>query len=219
MTSEHTSKAFDEELKKLSELILEMGDKAGAQITHSLEAFRTGDREKARRIREADNAIDMLRVKIDELCVSMIAKRQPAASDLRLIVSAIKMATDIERIGDYGTNIATHTLDLDETPSEKAAESISAMGHEVAIMVADVFTAFKKADAEMAKKFAKKDDAIDNRFFVFLEEVRADCCTINSAANASRLQFIARCLERAADHAVNIAGHITFIVDGDYSSQ
>ncbi|EFL87747.1 phosphate signaling complex protein PhoU [Ahrensia sp. R2A130] len=216
MENAHIVKSFDADLTRIENLILEMGGLVESQITGALEALLAGDEERALEIRAADKAIDALESKVDEQALSVLALRQPMATDLRSVVCALKVAGNLERTGDYAKNIAKRTVVLaDVKLPGSAPKTLKRMGALVQQMVADVLNAYVAKDLAMADELILRDEEVDqihNTLFrelltYMLEEPR-------NITPCMHLLFIAKNLERMGDHVTAIAEQIHYVVTG-----
>lgn len=215
MTGKHINAEFDAELQSLKEQILAMGGLVDAQVTEAVKALVERDAERARRVIEADRAVNQMEVAIDERCIRMLALRQPAASDLRFIAAALKMVTDLERIGDLAVNMAERVEPLTEDPPLRAVEDLPGMAAAAQKMLHDVLEAFVAADPVKAEAVMSADAAIDAwmaRLFAEVEAVMGrDPKTV---ARGIATIFFAKHIERMADHTTNIAEMVIYLVRG-----
>ncbi len=211
----HTDKHFDTELKTLHLKILEMGGLVEKQITHAMTALVNRDDDEARRTIERDHTVNAMDVEIDELCFRLLALHQPAARDLRLITTALKITTDLERIGDMAVNMCERALELNQEGQLKPFIDLPRMADVAQRMLRESLDAFVREDVELALKVCRDDDAIDaithQLFRELLSYMVEDPHTITRAI---RLLFIGKYLERIADHATNIAEMVVFMVKG-----
>jgi phosphate transport system protein len=212
---EHISRRYDLELEQLRGRILAMGSNVVAMIKETMRAMVERDSAAAKRMIEYDHEINRQEVAIDELALNIIALRQPAARDLRFITLALKVSTDLERIGDSCVNIAERTLELNEEPQLKPYIDLPKMAEAAGGMIADALEAFVRGDAELAAQVTGRDDLIDELngqvFRELLTFMMEDPRTIT---RATRLIFVGKYLERIADHATNIAEMVIFMVRG-----
>lgn len=208
---------FDRDLEQLHLDMIRMGGLIEEAIDKSIEALEKRDKELARAIIENDKAIDDLDRTIEGECLRLLLKQQPVAKDLRAISTALKMITDMERIGDQAADIADLSLGFDDKPFIKSIEHIPLMANIAASMVKDSITAFVKSDVNFANSIMKRDDEVDSLF----ETVKRDIVAImlNSAEEVDQaIDFlqIAKYLERIGDHAVNICEWVVFSVTGEH---
>lgn len=206
---------FDEELKNLKARLLRMGELAEDQIQKALTALVERDSDLARQVIIRDHQVNALDVETDEECLRLLALHQPAARDLRLITTAMKISTELERISDLAENISERALELNEEPQLKPYIDIPRMGSWAVTMVRESLDAFVKGDAVLARKVLKDDDFIDDLIEQLFRELLSfmleDTRTISRAI---RLMFVAKYLERIADHATNIAELVVYLVEG-----
>ncbi|HEX2055527.1 MAG TPA: phosphate signaling complex protein PhoU [Nitrospiraceae bacterium] len=206
---------FDQELAQLKEQILRMGSVVEAQIQRALESLVERDSDLARVVIEHDRAVNSLDVDIDDACIKLLALHQPTARDLRFITTAMKISSDLERMGDHAENIARRALELNNEPQLKPYIDIPRMGHWTMTMVQECLNAFVRSDSALARKVCGDDDYVDEineqLFRELLSFMLEDPRTITRAI---RLTFVAKSLERIADHATNIAELVVYMVEG-----
>jgi len=211
----HTDRRYEEELKALHQQILEMGGFVEKQIVNAIEALVHRDSELARQTIARDHTANRMDVEIDELCIRLLALHQPAARDLRLITTGLKITTDLERIGDMAVNIGERVLELNEEPQLKPFIDIPQMADIAQRMLRQSLDAFVREDTELALKVCAEDDFIDslnNQLFRELLSYMAE--NPSTVTRAARLLFVSKYLERIADHATNIAEMVVFMVKG-----
>jgi phosphate transport system protein len=211
----HTDKQYEEELRKLKDQILEAGGIVEEMITRSMRALTERDSKMAEDVIRRDFEVNHLELDIDDLCVKLLALRQPAASDLRFITIGLRASKDLERMGDLAVNIAEQALALNKEPQLKPYADLPRMAVKAQEMVKISLDAFVKRDADMAQKVCEMDDevdALDDRIF----EELVDLMEKDSKAveRGTRLILVSRQLERIADHATNIAEEVIFMVQG-----
>jgi phosphate transport system protein len=206
---------FDEELQKLNEKVLCMGSLVETAIRDSVRALVERDDDLARTVIERDHEVNVLDVEIDEESIRMIALRQPKGSDLRLITTAMKITTDLERMGDLAVNIAQRSIELKREPLIKRYIDIPRMRDIAQSMTRDALDAFVKRSTQLARDVIMRDDEIDelkrlvlNELMLFMTEDQ------NLVCGAMRIIFIATYLERIADHATNIAEMVIYLSEG-----
>lgn len=206
---------FDEELKDLKARLLRMGGLAEDQIQKALTALVERDPDLARQVITRDHQVNALDVEIDEECLRLLALHQPAARDLRFITTAMKISTELERISDLAENISERAIELNEEPQLKPYIDIPRMARQAITMVRESLDAFVKGDSVLARKVLKDDDVIDDLIEQLFRELLSfmleDTRTISRAI---RLMFVAKYLERIADHATNIAELVVYLVEG-----
>jgi phosphate transport system protein len=215
MPSEHIVKSFDEELSRLTDLVGRMGGLAEDQLVGAIEALAKRDSARAQQVVDSDPAIDALEMEIDEAALALIALRQPMATDLRHVVVAMKIAPDLERIGDYAKNVAKRTIAINQIAPVKPLFVIPRMGRMVRSMIADVLDAFLQGDAVKAREVwvrdKEVDDIYDSLFRELLTYMMEDSRNISACTH---LLFIAKNIERMGDLATNIAERVVFLVEG-----
>ena len=211
----HTDRRYEEELKALHQQILEMGGFVEKQIVNAIAALVRRDSDLARETIARDHTANRMDVEIDELCIRLLALHQPAARDLRLITTGLKITTDLERIGDMAVNIGERVLELNEEPQLKPFIDIPQMADIAQRMLRQSLDAFVREDTDLALKVCAEDDSIDalnNQLFRELLSFMAE--NPSTVTRAARLLFVSKYLERIADHATNIAEMVVFMVKG-----
>ena len=206
---------FDDELKALREMVLKLGCMVEDAIRDSVKALVERDSELAKEVIRRDHLINALDVKIDEECVRLIALRQPMARDLRLITTTMKITTDLERMGDLAGNIAERALELNAEPQLKPFKNIPKMAEITQQMVKDSLDAFVTGCSRLPYEVIKRDDEVDDLTVRNFEELLGlmiqDPKIIPLAVKRT---YIAKYLERIADHATNIAEMIIYMCKG-----
>jgi phosphate transport system protein len=216
MMEQHTARAFDIDLQDLARLVAEMGGLAEKQIGESVDALNTHDLALAHRVIALDDKIDMLQREIEEKAILTIARRQPMAVDLRDIVGALRVANDLERIGDLAKNIAKRVGALDDDIElTKVLRGVEHMADLVLSQIKDVLDAYTRRDVEKALAVWRGDeevDAVNNSLFrELLTYMMEDPRNISLCIH---LLFCAKNIERMGDHATNIAETVYYIVEG-----
>jgi phosphate transport system protein len=216
MSTEHIVKSFDEELKQLSQMVAQMGGLAEAQLQAAIEALVARDAEGAARVVQGDVRIDQLERQISNQTIRMLALRQPMAQDLREIVAALKISSDIERIGDYSANVAKRAIALTQSPPMRPVGGIARMGRLVQQIIKDVLDAYSDNDANKAVAAWKRDQEVDDMYnSLFRELLTYMMEDPRNIGPSTHLMFIAKNIERIGDHATNVAEIIHFLVRGD----
>jgi phosphate transport system protein len=211
----HTDRNFEEELNRLKETILEMGGVVEEMIARAMKALTERDTKIAEEIIKRDPVANRLELLIDDLCLSLLALRQPAASDLRFITIGLRASKDLERMGDLAVNIAEHALELNKEPQLKPYIDLPRMGAKAQEMVRQALDAFVKRDVVLAQSICEMDDTVDDfDAKIYKELVLLMSKDNQSAPTATRLMLISKDLERIADHATNIAEEVIFMVQG-----
>jgi len=205
---------FQKELQELKEELLKMAALVEEAISRAVRSLVKRDSDLARKTFQYEDRINKLEIAIDERCLKLLALRQPMAADLRFITSAMKIITDLERMGDQAVNIAERATSLNQEPQLKPYIDIPKMAEIAQSMVKDVLDAFVNQDSKLARSVCERDDLVDRLndqvFRELLTYMMSDPQTITRAVH---LMIVARCLERIADHATNIAEDVIFLVD------
>ena len=211
---QHTSKNYEQQLRTLKEKLLLIGHKAETAIADATIALVKRQPSIAQRVIDEDDEVDGLEIEIDDLCLEILAREQPVASDLRFITTAMKIVGDIERIGDNGVNIARRALEIMHEPELKPIIDVPVAAAAAQRILKESLDAFVNGDAEMAKRVIRGDGYIDAVCEQMLRELLTymfeDPTTISRAL---RLIFVARNLERVGDHAANIAEMTIYLVE------
>ena len=214
--SEHIVKSFDEELEQLRELVVRMGGLAEAQLASATEALVKRDAELAQKVMASDAAIDELEAIVDETAVRLLALRQPMAVDLRQVVSALKIASDLERIGDLAKNIAKRATSLSQIPVVQPTFAIPRMGRMVQTSIKDTLDAYVAGDPDKATEVWRRDEEIDEMYTgLFRELLTYMMEDPRNITPCTHLLFVARNIERIGDHATNIAETTYYQVTGE----
>lgn len=215
MASAHTDRFFESELHLLRDRILVMAGQVEHMIRDAVRALTERDAELARRTIAADPKVNRAEVDIDELCIQILARRQPVASDLRFVTLSLKMVTDLERIGDVAVNLCERAISLADEPAVRSTDDLAAMAEIVRGMVRDAIDAFISSDPARARQVLDRDDEVDELyhqlFRALLTEMRNDPDAIERGI---ALQSAAKYLERIGDHATNLAEHVLYLVEG-----
>jgi phosphate transport system protein len=212
----HISRQFNAELEEIRSRVLEMGGLVEQQIDQAIHALVKGDVALAEELVKNDYKVNKLEVTIDEECNQIIARRQPTAGDLRLVVAVIKTITDLERMGDEAEKIARMAMRLagEERPKNNYME-IQALGNHVRQMLHDALDAFARVDMEAAVRVAREDEQVDQEYDGVLRQLitymMEDPRTISRMLNVI---WAARALERIGDHACNIGEYVIYLVKG-----
>ncbi|QJE73862.1 phosphate signaling complex protein PhoU [Aerophototrophica crusticola] len=215
MAAEHTVKAFEQELRRLSNLISQMGGVAEAQVEAAVQAVARRDVDLAGRVLQADSQLDEYERQIEQEAVRMLALRQPMGVDLREVLAALKISADLERTGDYAANSAKRSIALAQLPAVRPASAIPRMGRLVQEMLKDVLDAYVDRDVEKAVAAWHRDEELDDLYTSLFREVLTYMMEDpRNITPCTHLLFIAKNLERAGDHATNIAETVHFLVVG-----
>ena len=215
--NEHVSKRFDSELESLRSRVMQMGGLVETQINRAIEAFVVGDLDRMEQIIADDHQVNGLEVSIDDDCAHIIARRQPTAGDLRMVMAVSKIVTDLERIGDEAAKVARMGKEIyqrDRLLIPRLAD-IRKVGNIGVQMLRDVLDAFVRLDVNDATRIIREDLAVDDHFRGILRQLitymMEDPRTISTALD---IIFIAKAIERIGDHAKNIAEDVIYIVKG-----
>jgi phosphate transport system protein len=216
MSSEHIVKSFDDELKRLSQMVAQMGGLAEAQLQAAIEALVARDAEQAARVVESDARIDQIERQIGAQTIRMLALRQPMARDLREVIAALKISSDIERIGDYAANVAKRAIALTQSPPMRPVGGIARMGRLVQQIIKETLDAYSAHDAEKAVAAWKRDQEVDDMYnSLFRELLTYMMEDPRNIGPSTHLVFIAKNIERIGDHTTNVAEIVHFLVRGE----
>ena len=210
---------FENELKQLHILIIEMGSFVETAIEDSIKAFKTNDFELCKTVIQNDKKINVMEKTIESKCLWLIASEQPIASDLRKITTALKIANDMERLGDHAVDIAELSMRIDDKNAFSDSTHIAQMSAAAIKMVRDAVTAYVNYDLELAEKTKASDDEVDEYFNLIKGEL-TDIFRSQpqSVDNAIDFLLIAKYIERIADHAVNICEWVHFSQTGEHKT-
>lgn len=214
--NQHISQQFNQDLADLRNQLLNMGGVVEKQVSDAVEALISNNTELAEVVRNKDQEVDLMEQMIDEDSTQLIARRQPAASDLRLVISIIKMVADLERIGDEASKIAKLAIRLtEEGKAPRGYVEIRHISEHVGKMVNTALDAFARFDVDLALHIIKEDHAVDSEYksamrslMTFMMEDPRSISQIHS------VMWVLRALERIGDHACNLAEHVIYIVKG-----
>ncbi len=214
--TEHVVKSYDDQLRLLRDMIARMGGMVENQLAQATQAMVRRDVALAARVVEADSAVDRLDREVTDHVVRLLALRQPMASDLRFVVSCMRISSDLERVGDYAANVAKRSIVLAQMPQQVALGPIERMSRMVQEMLKDTLDAFAAEDDPKAMEVWRRDEAVDEMysavFRTLLTYMMEDPRNITPCTH---LLFIAKNLERIGDHATNVAEIIHFVVVGE----
>ena len=215
MTKQHTDKTYDAQLDDLRNKLLSLAGKVETEIATSMRALQERDSKLAEQVIASDREVNRLEVDIDEACRRLLVLRQPAASDLRFITTALKIVVDLERIGDLAVNIAERALDLNQSPPLKPVHDLAKLAELCQKQVRAALDAFVDADAAKAEVVIKNDDLVDSLYHNLFNELLALMMEDpRNIRRANSLLFIAKHLERLGDHATNVAEMVIYMVRG-----
>ena len=216
-THDHIVKNYDLELTRLTGEIVRMGEIAVHQVSAAIDALERRDTRNAERVVANDEAIDALEHDVSHDVLRLLALRHPIARDLREVMAALRIASDIERIGDYAANVAKRSIVLNLTAPVAPAGRLAALAQIAGEMLREVLQAYQERDADRAKSVRERDVALDDLYTALFRELLTymmeEPRTISSCAH---LLFMAKNLERIGDHATNIAENVWFLVHGEY---
>jgi len=215
--SAHLSSQFDEELGRLRTHVLQMGGLVETQVSAAIEAYTSGEVSSVKTIVDTDRKVNDLEIAIDDDCAHIIARRQPTASDLRLVLGISKIVTDLERAGDEAKKIAKgvrRIYEAGQMPSQYGV-GIRHIAEAALGMVRQALDSFARLDTELAESVIRADNEVDVEFKSIMRQLithmMEDPRTITTAID---IIWIARAVERIGDHAKNIAEHVVYVVDG-----
>lgn len=215
MTRAHTDREYDHQLRQVRDKLLLMAGHVESMIAASVRALVERDVTLAKRTIDNDHKVNQAEIETDELCLLILAKRQPMASDLRFITLALKMVTDLERIGDLAVNICERAIQLAGEPPLRNYDDIQRTADLVQSMVRDAIDAFVQADDQKAQAVIARDDEVDELYHQIFRDILAlmlkDSTTIERGIH---MQSVAKWLERIADHSTNLAELVVFMVKG-----
>jgi phosphate transport system protein len=215
MARAHTDREYDNQLRQLRDRLLLMAGHTEAMIESSIRALVERDVTLARRTIDNDHKVNQAEMDIDELCLVILAKRQPMGSDLRFLTLALKMVTDLERIGDLAVNICERAIDLSAEPPLGNYDDITRTADLVQSMVRDAIDAFVHADDLKAQDVINRDDAVDELYHqIFRDILQMMLRDPNAITRGIHVQSVAKWLERIADHSTNLAELVVFMVNG-----
>ena len=213
-------KHFDDQIAQLGEQMMAMGALVENTIERAIRALQTDDMAEAAAIRDGDHVVDEKEREVEAMCIHMLLQQQPVARDLRTISAALKMITDMERIGDQAADISEIVTYMSEENLIQELDRIDAMARAASQMVTQSVDAYVKKDLELAKKVIADDDAVDELF----EEIKRELIRMiagepNCGEQALDFLMIAKYLERIGDHATNIAEWVEFSILGRHPEQ
>lgn len=212
MTIRHS---YDQELEYLRQSLLNMGHAVAVAIDNAVNSLARQDVELARKVMDDDDQIDQMEIDIEDKCMVLIARQQPLARDLRIIGTGLKITTDLERMGDHAYDIAKITLSMAQQPLIKPLVDIPRMAQMSQKMLKDALDAYTSLDISLAEQVCLNDDEVDSIYYqVFRELLTYMMEDPKTITQATQLIFVARYLERVADHATNIAEWTIYLVTG-----
>ena len=214
--TEHTLRKFDTKLQEIRRGVLQMGGLVEAQVTKALDGLRSGDIELLEAVIQGDKEVNLAQIKLDDACTHIIARQQPAAGDLRLVLATIKAASDLERIGDEAKKIAKAARRLHQSEVKFTPRVGLSQATDIAIeMLRTALDAFARVNADNIDEMRRKDAEVDSGFKGIMRQLitymMEDPRTIS---NSLEMLFIAKSIERIGDHAMNIAEHVVYVANG-----
>lgn len=211
---------FDRDLETLNNELIAMGGLIEESIQNAVGALTKQDKAKAKQAIRYDSEVDRKEKEIEQLCLKLLLQQQPVAKDLRLISAALKMITDMERIGDQAADISEIAIILADAPILGKIEKINSMAKETSKMVTDSIDAFVKSDLALAKKVIDQDDVVDQLFVEVKEELIEQLQkNPKTSETATDLLMVAKYFERIGDHATNIAEWVIFSITGKHENE
>lgn len=213
MVTTHTNREYAAELQRLREILIRMAGRVEEMIHESISSLVLSDSALAKQTIKKDHDVNRSEMEVDQLCLAILARRQPMASDLRFITLTLKMVTDLERIGDLAVNVSERALDLNKEPQLAPYIDIPKMASIVQGMVRDAIDAFVEGDTKKANDVIERDDEVDKLYHdVFQHLLELMSQHSSHIERGIHIQSVAKFLERMADHATNLAEQVIFLV-------
>ncbi|MEA2119087.1 phosphate signaling complex protein PhoU [Halovibrio sp. HP20-50] len=214
--SKHISRQFNQELEELKTHLMAMGGLVEKQVQDAVFALLEGDTRLAEQVRDNDRQVNDLQLQIDDECTRVLARRQPAASDLRLVLAVIRATSDLERIGDEASKIARNAMLLGENGSAvRGLVEVRHISEHVRKMLRDALTAFARFDTDLAMQVVREDELVDDEYSSAMRSLMTfmmeDSRSITSVLS---VMWVLRALERVGDHADNLAEYVVYLVKG-----
>jgi len=207
---------IQEDLDQLKKNLLTMATLVDNGVQHAIQSLVKRDTSLARQVITGDEEINRLENDINHLCILLLDSKHMVGADLRFITTAMRVATDLERVGDYAVNIARRSIALNEEPQLKPYVDVPRMAEIAESMIRDVIRAFVQSDAKLARSVWERDDSVDTLDDqIFRELITYRVSDAGALQRAAHLVIVSRCLERIADHATNIAEEIIYMVEGE----
>ena len=207
---------FEHDLIAVQQDLMELCDLSIHSLQESFKAFLNKDIDLALQVIDTDPKINRLEEIINDRVILLIAKQQPVATDLRRLIVVIKAASDMERIGDHAVNIAKESIRIGKAPFVTSVEPIEEMFHKTTLMLRQIVDAFIEENTIKAKEIANLDDEVDELTGNTLSNLMTLSVSNEHVAQVTSLSYVCRCIERAADHATNIAEHLFYLVKGKH---
>ena len=214
--SQHISRQFNQELEELKTHLMAMGGLVEKQVQDAVTALLESDSTLGRQVVDTDRAVNDMQIKIDAECTQVLARRQPTASDLRLVLAVIRAGSDLERIGDEASKIARNACELiDGDNGSRGFVEVRMISEHVRRMVRDALTSFARFDTELALKLVHEDEQVDNEYQSAMRSLMTFMMEdARSISPVLSLMWILRALERIGDHANNLAEYVVYLVKG-----
>lgn len=217
MSTDHIVKSFDQALEQLKKSIVQMGGLAERQLDQAMECLVKRDTGLAAAVIEADAELDGYENEVDQAAIRFLALRQPMASDLREVLSALKIAADLERIGDYSANLAKRAIALSQVPPMRTVGALAGMAKLVQEIVKEVLDAYIERDLSRALDAWRRDEEVDDLYTsLFREMLELMMEDPRNITPSTHLLFAAKNIERIGDHATNIAETVHFLIEGQH---
>ncbi len=208
--------SFDQDLESLRQDLVRMGEIVQVAIKEAVDALAKRDKDLAHSVMAGDDVIDRMQVEIEDRCISLIARQQPVATDLRILGTGLKITTDLERIGDHAFDIAKIVLLIGDEPLIKPLVDIPRMAEIVQKMLHDSLQAYLMLDIQLAEQVCRADERVDELYNqVFRELLTYMLEDTKKIKQATQLIFVARYLERIADHSTNVAEWVIYLATGE----
>jgi phosphate transport system protein len=213
---QHISRRFNEELEEVRSRVLHMGGIVEVQLANALRVLVNDETALAKEVKNADTVVNSLEVEIDEQCTRIVARRQPAATDLRLIITVIKIISDLERMGDEAKRVAIMSRkDMDGALGDRLRADLEHMGELVRDMLRHVLDAFARTDVETAVLVVKADKKVDKKYKMIVKQLMQQMASDSKSVPAvMNIMWAVRSLERLGDRCQNIAEHVIYMVLG-----
>jgi len=217
ISDQHIASAFDRDLEAIQAILMKMGGLVESAIVNASKSLEARDIELANEVRNGDKAIDALEVQLSEEATRVIALRAPTATDLRTVLTVIKISANLERCGDYAKNMAKRTTVLaDSLQIEGASNSLRRMAREVQLMLSDALDAYIRRDAELAEQVILRDEDVDQLYNALFRELLTHMMEDpRHITPCMHLHFIAKNVERMGDHVTSIAEQVIYLVTGE----
>ncbi|MDN3524941.1 phosphate signaling complex protein PhoU [Halomonas sabkhae] len=214
--SQHISRQFNHELEELKTHLMAMGGLVEKQVQDAVNSLLDADSSLAERVVDNDRAVNDMQIKIDDECTRVLARRQPAASDLRLVLAVIRAASDLERIGDEASKIARNAIELIENDSgSRGFVEVRIISEHVRRMMRDSLTSFARFDTDLALQIVEEDQKVDSEYQSAMRSLMTFMMEdARSISPVLGIMWILRALERVGDHANNLAEYVVYLVKG-----